>query len=108
MHIVGAELKKDQIIDIGMDKVTQIIKFDVIEEELTKVISLNVLGIIYSVTVPAHECSDPKNIGDAWDQLLQSFGVCHLMGQKSNITHGSRELSDEEIALIESSPSNKK
>lgn len=108
MHIIGAELTKEQIIEIGMEQVVQCIKFDVIETELTKTIQLNVLGIIYSVNIPKHEATDPKNIYDAWMQLIHSFGVCHTLGQKGNIQHGSREISEEEMKLIEDSPSNKK
>lgn len=99
--IIGAPLTKEQIIDIGMDLTSQLFKFDVKQEELSTIIQLNVLGIVYSVNMPTSETNDEKNVKDAWKQALESFGVCHLMGQKANVVHGSRDLSDDELKLLE-------
>lgn len=99
--IIGAPLTKEQIIDIGMDLTAQLFKFDVKQEELSTIIQLNVLGIVYSVNAPTSEMNDPQNVKDAWKQILESFGVCHLMGQKANVVHGSRELNDEELKSLE-------
>jgi hypothetical protein len=84
-----------------MDMMVQCIKFDVIEDELSSTLQLNVLGIVYSASMPKHETSDAKNVSDCWQQLIQSFGICHMLGQKGNIQHGSRELTEEESEILE-------
>lgn len=99
--IIGAPLTKEQIIDIGMDLTSQLFKFNVIQEELSTIIQLNVLGIVYSVNMPTSETNDEKNVKDAWKQALETFGVAHMLGQKGHIQHGSRDLDDSELKLIE-------
>lgn len=99
--LIGITPSKEQLIDKGMDLVSQIIKFDAEVGEITTVLSLNVLGVIYSVSVPTHEMSEPKNVEDAWKALIQDFGVFHMLGQSKRVIDGSRELTEEEIKLLE-------
>ena len=100
--IITPTVTPDQIADIGMTLVAQCFKFDVKDElESTDIrISINFLGIIYSVIVPKLEANDEKNIQDAYKQLIEMIGVCHMMGQKANIRDGSRKLTDEEAKIL--------
>ena len=104
MELINLNLNNDQIIELGMEQVVQVIKFNVIDE-LDKphiVLQLNVLGIVYGVMVPKHEINQ-KNIIDAWTQVITQFGIMHMKGQKYNIQDGSRDLTDEEYKIIEES-----
>lgn len=104
MEILNFNLTNDQIIEIGMEQVVQVIKFNIVDE-LDKphiILQLNVLGIIYGVQVPKSEINE-KNMIDAWKQIITQFGVMHLKGQKHNIQDGSRDLTDEEYKIIEES-----
>lgn len=104
MEILNFNLTNDQIIEIGMEQVVQVIKFNVVDEidKPHVILQLNVLGIIYGVMVPKHELNE-QNINDAWKQVIVQFGVMHLKGQKHNIQDGSRDLTDEEYKIIEGS-----
>lgn len=109
--IIG-HLTKEKIEEIGIDKFVQCVKFtseDKLENTFIT-LSLNVLGIIYSVQVPKIEANDPKNIEDAWSQLIHDFGVMHMMGQSKRIQDGSRELTEEEHKMLEAkrAPKNRK
>lgn len=92
---------KDQMLDKGMDLVSQCIKFDVQMLEIQTTLSLNVLGVVYSVTVPTHEMTDPKNVEDAWKALIQDFGVFHMLGQSKRVQDGHREATEEELKMKE-------
>lgn len=108
--IVGATLTPEQIEEIGMDLFVQCVKFKA-EDKLENTfitVTLNVLGVLYSVQVPKHEANDPKAIHDAWAQLIQNFGVMHMMGQTKRVQDGSRELTEEEQKILEASKKPKK
>lgn len=102
MEILNFNLTNDQIIEIGMEQVVQVIKFNVVDEidKPHVILQLNVLGIIYGVMVPKHELNQ-QNVVDAWKQVIEQFGVMHLKGQKYNIQDGSRDLTDEEYKIME-------
>lgn len=99
--LVGVPMTKDQIIEKGMDVMVQLIKFDVEQNDIQTTLRLNVLGVIYGATMPTSETNDPKNIEDCWKQIAEQFGVMHIMGQKYNIQHGSRELTEQEQQMLE-------
>lgn len=103
--IIGATPTPEQIIEVGIDLMVQCISFNVEPGEIETKLSLNIMGIIYSVTVPTHELSDPKNIKDSWSQLINDFSVFHLLGQTKRIQDGNRELEDDELAILESKSS---
>jgi hypothetical protein len=99
-------LTTDQMEEIGMDQLVQCIKFKAQDnlEDTFVTITLNILGIMYSVRVPKHEADSVKNIQDAWAQVIQDFGVYHTLGHSKKIQHGSRDLTDEEQKIIDVSP----
>ena len=108
MEILNFNLTNDQIIEIGMEQVVQVIKFNIVDEidKPHVILQLNVLGIIYGVMVPKHELNQ-QNIIDAWKQIITQFGVMHLKGQKHNIQDGSRDLTDEEYKIMEEAKNGK-
>ena len=108
VEILNFNLTNDQIIEIGMEQVVQVIKFNVVDEidKPHVILQLNVLGIIYGVMVPKHELTQ-QNIIDAWKQIITQFGVMHLKGQKHNIQDGSRDLTDEEYKILEEAKNGK-
>lgn len=103
--IIGTTPTKEQIIETGMDFMVQCITFDADIQEITTRISLNILGVVYSVDVPTHELSDPNNVKSAWRQLIRDFGVYHLMGQDRRVQDGHRDLTEEESKVLEESKS---
>lgn len=107
--IIG-HLSNENREELGLDLLVQCIKVkseDLLENTFIT-LTLNMMGICYSVQVPKHEADDPKNITDAWTQLIHDFGVYHMLGQSKRIQDGVRELTPEEMAIIEASPSNQK
>lgn len=109
--IIGA-LTKENHEEIGIDLFVQCVKFTS-EDKLENpyiTLTLNVLGVLYSVQVPKTEADDPENIKQAWQQLIQDFGVMHMLGQSKRVQDGSRELTEEEIKLMEAQkkPKNRK
>lgn len=109
--IIG-HLTKEQIEEIGIDLFVQCVKFtseDKIENPYIT-LSLNVLGIIYSLQIPKHESNDPENIKAAWQQLIHDFGVMHMLGQSRRVQDGSRELTEDEQKIVEAkkAPKNRK
>jgi len=62
--------------------------------------TLNFLGISYSVQVPKHEMNEPSNWRDAWGQLLSEIAIRHELGNSKLYKHGSRELTEEESAIL--------
>lgn len=102
-NIITLRMNNEKIIDIGMDLMVQCIKFNVEEkiEDPHITLSLNILGIVYSVQVPKHEANDPHNIKCAWEQLIQDFGVMHMMGQSKRVQDGHRDLTEEESKIME-------
>ena len=105
--LIGVGPTKEQIIDKGMDLMSQCIKFDAEIGEVTTVMSLNVLGIVYSVSVPTHEMTEPSNLEAAWKALIQDFGVFHMLGQSRRVQDGSREMTEGEIKALEESKSSR-
>lgn len=102
MEILQLNMSNDKIIEAGMDMMVQCINFNVVDE-LDKpyvTLQLNVLGIIYGANIPKHELQK-SNVDDAWKQIIQEFGVMHMMGQSKKVQDGSRELTDEEHQIIE-------
>ena len=100
--IIG-HLTTAQIEDIGMDLFVQCVTFKA-EDKLENpyvTVTLNVLGVMYSVQVPKLEANDPENIKAAWSQLIKDFGVFHMLGQSRRIQDGNRELNEVEISAIE-------
>lgn len=102
-NIITLRMNSEKIIEIGMDLIVQCIKFNVEDnlEDPHITLSLNILGIIYSVQVPKHEANDPHNIKCAWEQLIQDFGVMHMMGQSKRVQDGHRDLTEEELKIME-------
>lgn len=74
-------------------------------EDTYATFTLNFLGISYSLQVPKHEMNDSSNWRDAWGQLLTEVAIRHEMGASKVFKHGSRELTEEETKVLESSPS---
>lgn len=99
--IIGAIPTKENMIEKGMDLVVQCIKFDAEVGEVTTILTLNILGVIYSVSVPTHEMSEEKNLEDAWKQLIRDFGVCHLLGQSKRVIDGHRDATEGELKIME-------
>lgn len=99
--IIGSTLSKERMEEIGIDQFVQCVKFKADEklEDTFITLTLNVLGILYSVQVPKHEAHIESNIADAWRQNIQEMGIWHLLGQNKRIQQGSRELTDEEKEL---------
>jgi len=89
--------------EYGYDLFGQCIKCTIEEkiEDTFVTLSLNILGVIYSVQVPKHEMADPKNVKDAWTQLIRDFGVCHMLGQSKRVQDGHRDLTEEEQKMLE-------
>lgn len=110
--IIGSTLSKEQMEEIGIDCFVQCVKFtaeDKIENTYIT-LTLNVLGIMYSVKVPKHEADDPKNIQDAWGQLISDFATFHMLGQSKRIQDGNRDLTEDEVKILEAdlTPKNRK
>lgn len=101
--LIGIAPSKDQMIEKGMDLMVQCIKFDADIGEVQTVLSLNILGIVYSVSVPTHEMSEESNLEAAWKALIQDFGVFHMLGQSKRVQDGRRELTEEESKALEES-----
>lgn len=99
----SVNLSNKDMIEIGMDLVVQIIKFEVDDklEDTFITLKLKVLDIVYSVCVPKHEATDPKNIRDGWSQLIEMFVIRHGMGNKQVYQEGSRKLTDQELELLD-------
>lgn len=101
--LIGVTPSKDQMIEKGIDLLVQCIKFDADIGEVTTVLSLNVLGIVYSVSVSTHEMSEESNLEAAWKALIQDFGTFHMLGQSKRVQDGHRELTEEESKALEES-----
>ena len=102
--MIKLTLTNDDIVEKALDLFVQCVKFSVKDnlEDPYITLNMNMLCVIYGVTVPKHEINE-QNIKDAWTQVIEQFGVMHMKGQKFNIQDGSRELTDEENQIIEAS-----
>ncbi len=103
--LIGTKLSKERMEEIGIEQFVQCVKFaaeDKIENTYVT-LTLNVLGILYSVQVPKHEADNEQNIIDAWRQNIQEMGIWHLMGQKKRVIDGHRELTEGEQKAKEES-----
>lgn len=88
---------------VGLNLFGQCIDFKVDEklEDTFVTFKMNIMDICYSVQVPKHEMDDINNVRSAWKQLIQDFGIRHLLGQSKVIQSGNRDLTDEEIKAQE-------
>lgn len=92
----------DRAIEIGVELLSQviIIRADEHLDDTANSVTMNVLGVSYRVRVPKHEWDNEKNIRDAWLQIFTEFGVFHKLGSDQKLTHGARDLTDEELAIL--------
>lgn len=88
---------------VGINLFGQCIDFKVDEklEDTFVTFKMNIMDICYSCQVPKHEMNDVKNVRAAWGQLIENFGIRHLMGQNKVLQGGTRDLTDEEIKAQE-------
>ena len=100
--VINEKMNAGKAVDIGMDVFVECVKFGYEDnlEDTFITLSLNVLGVIYSLTISKYEADDPNNIKDGWKALVEQFGVYHLIGQSKRIQDGSREITADEKAIM--------
>lgn len=72
------------------------------------IFKLKILDIIYSVSVPSHEAVTEDGAKSAWEHLLQQFFLRHSLGNNKLYSHGERELTEEEQAMLQGKRPDKK
>lgn len=95
-------MTESQIIEQALDIFVECVKFSV-EEKLEDpfiTLRMNVLGVIYGATMPKHEINQ-ENVKQCWKQIIEQFGIYHMLGQNKRVVDGSRDLTDEEQRLLE-------
>lgn len=95
-------MDENQIIEQALDIFVECVKFSVEDNLQDPFITLrmNVLGIVYGATMPKHEINS-DNVKQCWKQIIEQFGVYHMLGQNKRVVDGSRDLTDEEQRILE-------
>lgn len=102
MELFKSNMNENEIIEQALDIFVECVKFSVEDNLQDPFITLrmNVLGVVYGATMPKHEINS-DNVKQCWKQIIEQFGVYHMLGQNKRVVDGNRDLTDEEQRILE-------